>query len=621
MEFLVSHKAYEAQNRYKALGFDGYSHMLFPSPENAYLETNITIEFKFDKNTDGVLLFAGSTKDSDFIAISIKNDSILLRFDCGEGTVEDLYRGPLEKNVWHSLHVFRKFCAQSEIQIDNRNAMTDDITELVHYKGITVDQGIFVGGATTEIVSLEEKAGTTSGFVGCIRKIVVNDVALLDSQEGINLSLDEATYCNLDEPKVYLGKKLVKKTDNTTDKKSGVNTFQSKNVGFSGNSYVQLLAPDDIDRYMELRISIKLKEPNGIIYFDRTWNRILAIYLENSFVFVLFSIGNDQTLLRSEFQLPLNVWKKLEVWRSGRAILLKVANQMWIEGRIFATDIQESATKTTYFGGAPMDVLPEQLKTMKGFFGCMRKICQNARMLHLHRDALVSVNTHDCGWNPCFEMSCEQSSRCINQHTSAVCLCKYPLRGKRCEYKNDVKFTTKAMRFSGISYLRFASREVMEHIMGETLNLRFTLRLQKLEYKSSQSSEQILVYAASNDNDGDYMKLRLLKDKKLELLVDLGSGVTVVSHPIILNEESWHDVVILREASQISLIVDELEVSTTATGDSTELNVYDSLFIGGALSGDKLYNGFKGCLRNIVIDSASVTHPEHASEAINLSEC
>lgn len=43
--------------------------------------------------------------------------------------------------------------------------------------------------------------------------------------------------------------------------------------------------------------------------------------------------------------------------------------------------------------------------------------------------------------------------------------------------------------------------------------------------------------------------------------------------------------------------------------------------IGGALDGDKLFDGFIGCIRDIFIDSASVTHPDHASEAINLSEC
>lgn len=81
-------------------------------------------------------------------------------------------------------------------------------------------------------------------------------------------------------------------------KETSVNVFQSKNVGFNGNSYVQLLAPEDIDRYMELRLSVKPKEADGMIYFDRAMDRVLAIYLKNSYVYVLFSIGYDKTLLR-----------------------------------------------------------------------------------------------------------------------------------------------------------------------------------------------------------------------------------------------------------------------------------------------------------------------------------
>ena len=48
-----------------------------------------------------------------------------------------------------------------------------------------------------------------------------------------------------------------------------------------------------------------------------------------------------------------------------------------------------------------------------------------------------------------------------------------------------------------------------------------------------------------------------------------------------------------REAGQISLIVDELEISTTAPGDSIELNVYDSLFIGKTIEHHFLVFFFK----------------------------
>lgn len=57
---------------------------------------------------------------------------------------------------------------------------------------------------------------------------------------------------------------------------------------------------------------------------------------------------------------------------------------------------------------------------------------------------------------------------------------------------------------------------------------------------------QVLVYAANGDNHGDFMRLHLLKNKKLELLIDLGSGVSVLSHPSTVEEGIWHDIVILR---------------------------------------------------------------------------
>lgn len=45
------------------------------------------------------------------------------------------------------------------------------VTLFQFYKGVSMDEGVFVGGAPSRIDAIESKVGTGSGFHGCIRKV------------------------------------------------------------------------------------------------------------------------------------------------------------------------------------------------------------------------------------------------------------------------------------------------------------------------------------------------------------------------------------------------------------------------------------------------------------------
>lgn len=61
------------------LYFDGNAFAAYDAPDSIYLETNITLEFKFDREQDGLLLFAGQWEGKDFLAISFIDGNIILR--------------------------------------------------------------------------------------------------------------------------------------------------------------------------------------------------------------------------------------------------------------------------------------------------------------------------------------------------------------------------------------------------------------------------------------------------------------------------------------------------------------------------------------------------------------
>lgn len=53
------------------------------------------------------------------------NIYMCFRHDCGEGAIEDVYRGPFALKEWHSVMVWRKFCDRTQLKVDSRPLMVD----------------------------------------------------------------------------------------------------------------------------------------------------------------------------------------------------------------------------------------------------------------------------------------------------------------------------------------------------------------------------------------------------------------------------------------------------------------------------------------------------------------
>ncbi|CAB3405440.1 unnamed protein product [Caenorhabditis bovis] len=189
----------------KPLAFKGNNYAEFPIRDNAYLETNVTIQFRLEEQRDGILLFAGQLAGDDFLSITIDGPNVIMRHDCGEGTIEDMYHGTFRIGDWHEITVWRKNCDRTQMRVDRGRRLVDMAEEFKNFKGITMDEGVFVGGAPRNIDNLRQKTGVDDGFRGCIRYLVVNDEVLLDANRSINHAFDSSSllYCEKDEPPAF----------------------------------------------------------------------------------------------------------------------------------------------------------------------------------------------------------------------------------------------------------------------------------------------------------------------------------------------------------------------------------------------------------------------------------
>ncbi|KAK3105727.1 hypothetical protein FSP39_004342 [Pinctada imbricata] len=160
-----------------------------------------------------------------------------------------------------------------------------------------------------------------------------------------------------------------------------------------------------------------------------------------------------------------------------------------------------------------------------------------------------------------------------------------------CVYAPDVG------RFDGNSriYYRLSDLNPPPSTLSDTIKLRF------------KTSEQngILMYA--DGNQGDFIALQLDKGN-LIFSIDLGStqlrrGTTIKTGGSLLDDTQWHDVIIKRNRTSVTLIVDRLETRFETEGLFYRLNLDKKIYIGGVpsfnLNGIQVKYNFQGCLDSV----------------------
>ncbi|ULU04909.1 hypothetical protein L3Y34_017572 [Caenorhabditis briggsae] len=669
--------------RTKPVSFKGSNYLEFPIKEDTYLETNITIQFKVEEHKDGIIFFGGELMGDDFLSITLDGPNIVTRHDCGEGTIEDMYHGQFKVGEWHEIQVWRKNCDLTEMSLDGGRKLVDHADEFRNYKGITMDEGVFLGAAPHNIEFLQQKTGTSDGFKGCVRLLIVNGETLLNTNETINKAYETAStyYCGEIDPSQ---KRIVIVTDEmlangTTmedddeevikiemydltqpgipkiDKPPGMHPSIAKMLEstatppplghpvlkeilgygdvattpvpvqttwkvahFNGGSKIVVPAPDSILSYVELSIQFKTEKSSGVIFFWKEDAKFLTVTLENSFIKVYASLGVDATILRSENAVSLYHWHKLEVWRSGKGVLLKVNKQGWVESELHASksEILEG-TGHIFLGSPDIQDVPTVMKDIDGFSGCVKRVRLNGRSIVMQ--SVYATNVSECFQDPCASFGCPKG--CISHNSAPVCQCDWPKTGRKCTDLSDT--TISAMKFSGLSYLEVDNEDVMSHITGDSLDMAVNFKIKN----TTQHLRQILVSAGDVTHEDDFFELSVDNNKFVRFALNLGSGTIVLTHPKRIVEDTWNTVEVIRKKNSVKLSVNgEDPISTFAPDGAEQLNVYRNVFIGnnhlpeGSTDGHD-FAGFDGCIISVKFDQTIINHPIQTKAAINIQDC
>ncbi|GMR34272.1 hypothetical protein PMAYCL1PPCAC_04467, partial [Pristionchus mayeri] len=639
-----------------ALSFDSHNYAHFIAPASAYLETNVSIEFRADSVEDGLLFFGGMYTEEDFLSLAIVGGNVVLRYDCGEGISTETYFGPFTLHRWHSIRIKRKYCTRSEITVDAMATIMDNNVIYKNYKGISMSDGFFLGGAPADVEFLEGKTTVTRGFKGCIRHLSVNELVLFDASKGLNMMLNKEMIksCRVEnmarkeEPEGMVVRKIdhhhvdkriletttiMAKTSTLTTKKASttgnppVIAPRNLSIEFNGGLFLEQPSPIELEQYIDLEIHFKPKKDKGLLFHWEDRSHRLSVFLIDGFVEVDMSLGGEDRLIKSPSSVSLNTWHSVQVYRSGTGLLMKVDKQRFVDTEVESTDKKKIKAGSTFIGGSNIK-LPVAIQAVGNYVGCMKKIRLNTHLLSLthmpshtadsDRQLTLPLSLPMCSSDPCSSRAkCSPHDCAANEDlTKYSCLCHFPSFGEQCT--STFSMAEGAMRLRGNGFLQLDDPAVMEHITGDSL--KFSM---EIKHNGTIEKEQILAYAGDIEDDDDFMQIGLNKERKVVVSINLGAGEVHLTHSQPIPIGKWTTVDVVRTRRSLRVTVDgEAPATVDAPSGSEQLNVYDSIFIGGRESHVHLRDdGFDGCIEWIKIDDTVITSPRQASKSINIEPC
>ena len=167
-------------------------------------------------------------------------------------------------------------------------------------------------------------------------------------------------------------------------------------------------------------------------------------------------------------------------------------------------------------------------------------------------------------------------------------------------------------KFSGHSYIRYPA-------LGDSALLWLSLQLSIKPH----TEDGILLYNADRtDGAGDFLSLALA-DGYVEVVMEDGSGVVRCRGEQRLELGVWHTVEVLRQGGELSLSVDSQPAVTVSQAAHQTLSLQQSLWLGGVQRSSAVDNkqGFKGCMKDLVINSLPVELLASAVVTVNVDSC
>uniref|UniRef100_A0A8C2WMQ1 Heparan sulfate proteoglycan 2 n=1 Tax=Cyclopterus lumpus TaxID=8103 RepID=A0A8C2WMQ1_CYCLU len=466
------------------------SFLTLPTIKNAYKAFSIKINFRPD-NVDGMILYNGQrrTTGADFISLGLVGGRLEFRFDVGSGMATIRDPNPVKLGEFHTVELYRNHTL-GYIIVDGGEPING--SSQGKFQGLDLNEELHVGGYPNYTV-LAKTAGIKTGFVGCIRQLVIQgeEVIFKDldrsstgvtncptckdhpCQNGGRCEDSEASLYKCGCPRGFTGSNCQHHSslhchseacgpDATCINRQNVLGYDCRcHLGKSGNKcmdgeLVTIPLFDGEESYIayppltnvhdDLRVELEFKplERDGLMFFcggkKIQVEDFVAISMVEGHVEFRYELGTGQAILLSPEPVTLGQWHRVVAEQNKKAGHLKV-DQGPVEKKTSPGKSQGLNIHTPmYLGGVPnMDILPKPANVSELFEGCIGEVSINNKKVDLSYSFTESRSIRQCVDNsPCDHRPCLNGGHCMSSvEYEYQCLCEDGFEGERCEVVKD----------------------------------------------------------------------------------------------------------------------------------------------------------------------------------------
>ncbi|XP_028309184.1 basement membrane-specific heparan sulfate proteoglycan core protein isoform X2 [Gouania willdenowi] len=472
------------------------SYVTLPTIKNAYNVFNIKINFRPD-NVDGLVLYTGMilyngqrrSTGADFISLGLVGGRVEFRFDVGSGMATIRDPNPVKLGEFHTVELHRNHTL-GYIVVDGGEPVNG--SSQGKFKGLDLNEELFVGGYPNYTL-LSKTAGIKTGFVGCIRQLIIQGDEIifkdlersstgvttcptcidLPCQNGGRCEDSDASLYKCNCPRGFTGSNCQHHSSlhchseacgadaTCINRPSGLGYDCRCHLGKFGNKCMQgelvttplfdgkdsfIAYPPLTNVHDDLRVELEFKplERNGLMFFcggkKMKVEDFVAISMVDGHVEFRYELGTGQAILLSPDPVSLGQWHRVVAERNKKEGNLRV-DRGPVEKKTSPGKAQGLNIHTPmYLGGVPdMDILPKPANVSQMFEGCIGEVSINNKTVDLSYSFTESRSISRCvDSSPCDRRPCLNGGRCMsNVEYEFQCLCKDGFEGERCEVVKD----------------------------------------------------------------------------------------------------------------------------------------------------------------------------------------
>uniref|UniRef100_A0A671PNW6 Agrin n=1 Tax=Sinocyclocheilus anshuiensis TaxID=1608454 RepID=A0A671PNW6_9TELE len=651
--------------KYFIPSFGGKSYLAFRTMR-AYHTVRIAMEFRASEMT-GILLYNGQKGKKDFLSLALVEGHVELRFNTGSGTASVISKVLVRPGRWHQLVVVRNR-RNAMLSVDNEPSVEGQSPPGTD--GLNLDTDLFIGGVLEDMIpDVKERTSVSTGLVGCIRMLDVNNFVYNLQENGDSIlygsgvgecgnnpclpnPCKNGASCQVKEAEMFHCKCVNGPTCADAHNPCDPNKCHPSSrcqvlpeggykcecpMGREGKHCEKGTVLHHIVIsvlvFFSMTVVLLANDSKGMIFYNgqKTDGKgdFISLSLNDGILEFRYDLGKGPAVIRSKEKIKLNEWNTVNLERASRKGEISINGKDPVRGEAPHTDL--NLKESLFVGGAPDFRKVARAAAIKGGFkGAIQKITLMGIPILKADNALHSSDVSMYPYHPCSKDVCENGGRCNPLLDSYECVCLHGFAGQHCQDAIFEKSAgdTEAIAFDGHTFIEYHNGVTKSQVTNEIPDEK-ALLVNKFELSiRTESTHGLILWNGKGVERSDYIALAIV-DGRVQMTYDLGSKPVVLHSSVRVNTNRWIRIKASRALRDGSLQVgNEAAVTGSSPLAATQLDTDGALWLGGleelsvARRLHKAYStGFVGCVKDMIVDGVQLHLVEDALNSPKILHC